>query len=76
MLGAKEQPMRSALRLLLALIGCFLALHIVASAQSATTSLRGTVSDAKGAVVPGASVTLNNQATSFSRTAKTDDQGS
>jgi hypothetical protein len=67
--------MRTALRLL-AVLGCLLALHTLASAQSATTSLRGTVSDAKGAVVSGATATLTNPATGFSRTVKTDDQGS
>jgi len=43
--------------------------------QSATTSLRGTVSDARGAVLTGASVTISNAATGFSRTVKSDDQG-
>jgi len=46
-----------------------------ALSQSATSSLHGAVSDAKGAVVPGATVTLNNPATGFSRTVKTDTQG-
>ncbi|HTW30130.1 MAG TPA: carboxypeptidase-like regulatory domain-containing protein [Candidatus Sulfotelmatobacter sp.] len=53
----------------------FLALTTAAFPQSATTSLHGTISDAKGAVVPGATVTLNNPATGFSRSAKSDDQG-
>jgi hypothetical protein len=44
-------------------------------AQSATTSLRGTVSDAKGLVVAGANVTLSNAATGFSRSTTTDGQG-
>src|SRR5438270_6014521 len=44
-------------------------------AQTATTSLRGTVTDPKGAVVSGASVTLSDPATGFSRTTKTDSQG-
>lgn len=44
-------------------------------AQSATTSLRGTVYDPKGAVVSGATVTIANPATGFSRTGKTDGQG-
>jgi len=56
-------------------IGLFLAFQVLAAAQSATTSLRGTVTDAKGAVVVGASVTLNNSATGFSRNTKTDGQG-
>jgi hypothetical protein len=43
--------------------------------QTSTTSLRGTIADPKGAVVPGAEVTIVNSATGFSRTTKTDDQG-
>lgn len=46
-----------------------------AFAQSAG-SLRGTVSDSTGAVVPGATVTLTNQATKFTRNAVTDGTGS
>lgn len=61
---------------LIAVVSFFLALATLAFAQSATTSLRGTISDAKGAVVAGATVTLTNQATGFSRTIKTDGQGS
>jgi len=53
----------------------FFALSTLSVAQSATSSLRGTISDTKGAVVSGASVTLENQATGFSRAVKTDDQG-
>ncbi|MGC2403990.1 MAG: carboxypeptidase-like regulatory domain-containing protein [Acidobacteriaceae bacterium] len=44
-------------------------------AQSATTSLRGEISDSKGLVVSGATVTLSNAATGFSRTTRTDGQG-
>lgn len=58
-----------------ALGSIFLVLGTLAFGQSATTSLRGTISDAKGAVVAGATVTLSNQATGFSRTVKTDGQG-
>ena len=47
----------------------------LAMAQSATTSLRGAISDSKGFVVPGANVILSNAATGFSRTTKTDSQG-
>src|ERR1700719_865281 len=67
--------MRSGSWLMAAVIGSFLALTTLVFAQSATTSLHGTISDAKGAVVSGASVTLTNPATGFSRTVKTDDQG-
>lgn len=44
------------------------------SAQSAG-SLRGTVSDKTGAVVPGATVTLVNEGTKFTRTGVTDVKG-
>jgi len=70
--------MRSALRLSASLTICLLGLSIfsaLASAQSATSSLRGTISDSIGAVVSGATVTLSNQLTGFSRIVKTDDQG-
>jgi hypothetical protein len=57
------------------LIVVLLALSALSASQSATTSVRGSISDAKGAVVAGASVTLDNAATGFSRNTKTDDQG-
>jgi hypothetical protein len=38
-------------------------------------SLRGTVTDSTGAVLPGVSVTLTNEATKFARTAVTDSNG-
>ena len=46
----------------------------VASAQSAG-SLRGTVADTTGAVLPGATVTLTNEATKFTRNATSDAKG-
>jgi hypothetical protein len=44
-------------------------------AQTATTSLHGTVFDAKGAVIPGASITLNDPQNGFTQTVTTDSQG-
>src|SRR5580658_9103341 len=67
--------MRSGSWLVAAVISSSLALGTLAFAQSASSSLHGTISDAKGAVVAGATVNLSNKATSFSRTVKTDDQG-
>jgi len=44
-------------------------------AQTGTTSLRGTVSDAKGAVLQDATVTITDPQNGFSRAVKTDGQG-
>ena len=41
----------------------------------ATGSFSGTVSDKAGAVIPGATVRINSQATGLSRESKTDDSG-
>ncbi len=57
------------------LVGFFLAFSTLTLSQSSTTSLHGTVFDAKGAVVSGATVTIKNPATSFTRTTKSDSQG-
>ena len=43
-------------------------------AQS-TATLQGTVTDAKGAVIPNATVTVRNRSTSFERTTQTDTDG-
>jgi len=67
--------MRSGSRVLLLLAVFFLALSTLVWTQTATTSLRGSVSDAKGAVLPGATVTLTNPDTGFSRTTKTTGDG-
>jgi hypothetical protein len=67
--------MHSASRAVALFAASLLALHTLAFAQSATSSLRGTITDAKGLVVSGANVTLSNAATGFSRTTKSDGQG-
>src|ERR1700730_12023845 len=67
--------MRFSSTLAASIIASFLALGSLAFAQSATTSLHGTVYDPKGAVVPGATVTITNPATGFTRTVQTDNQG-
>jgi Carboxypeptidase regulatory-like domain/TonB dependent receptor len=46
-----------------------------AQASSSTAELRGQVTDASGAVIPGAKITLTDQAKGVSRTATTDDAG-
>lgn len=67
--------MRSRIRVLATLFGVVLVLSLLATAQTATTSLRGTVYDPKGAVISGAVVTITNPATGFTRTTKTNAQG-
>ena len=67
--------MRTRLRVVVQLLGFLVALSSLISAQTATTSLRGTITDPKGAVLPGATVTLSNPATGFSRTTKSGNEG-
>ncbi|MGI8672989.1 MAG: carboxypeptidase regulatory-like domain-containing protein [Luteitalea sp.] len=52
-----------------------LAMPALAWAQGSTSTVRGTVSDASGGILPGASVTMTNQGTKDARTAVTDDRG-
>ncbi len=52
-----------------------LLVHILSFAQSATSSVRGTITDPKGLLIPGANVTLSNASTGFSRSGKSDSQG-
>jgi hypothetical protein len=68
--------MRSGARVVTLLVAFSLALSTLILAQTSTTSLRGTVYDAKGAVVSAATLTITNPATGFSRTTKSDSQGS
>src|SRR5205814_616261 len=44
-------------------------------AQTPTGTILGTVKDAQGAVVPGATVTATNEGTKYSRSAVSDDAG-
>ncbi|HZF39752.1 MAG TPA: carboxypeptidase-like regulatory domain-containing protein, partial [Blastocatellia bacterium] len=53
----------------------FLALGAIVSAQTATATLKGVVSDAGGGAVPGVVVTLTNAATNLKKTFTTDDGG-
>src|SRR5262249_19137947 len=51
------------------------AMRIVSAWGQATTSIRGTVTDPSGAVIPGVSVTLENAGTSATRNTITDETG-
>ena len=59
------------------LIVCLLTISsgVLAQTQITTGTIQGTVSDANGAALPGASVEVKNIDTNFSRTATTNDEG-
>ena len=67
--------MRVGVRVSALLIACLMVFSNLVVAQTATTSLRGTITDAKGAVLQGAVVTLSSTETGFSRTAKSGSDG-
>ncbi len=60
--------------ILLLIAACVFMTGRVAFGQS-TATLQGTVTDQKGAVVPNATITVRNQATSIERAAQTDSSG-
>jgi len=47
----------------------------LAEAQSFTASLQGTITDSTGAVVPGAQVSITNEATNVKQSGRTNDRG-
>jgi hypothetical protein len=61
--------------MLMTLFWLFLNQPLKAYPQSIFGALRGTVTDAKGAVVPGATVKVTNQAENTTREVKADEQG-
>src|SRR5215831_7974208 len=72
---AKAKNAPTSIACLFFLISFLLIAGIAASAQETTGSLRGTVTDANGAVVSGANVTLTNDATGVSQTRQTTGDG-
>ncbi len=59
-------------RLILLFTACFV---FLTTAVGQTAQLTGRIRDAGGAVVPGAQITLSNQANGFKRDTVTDDEG-
>src|SRR5690242_11804746 len=53
----------------------FLVLTPLLHSQGSTTSLHGTITDAKGALLPGATVSIIDASTGFTRSTTTDSQG-
>ncbi|MCI0660248.1 MAG: TonB-dependent receptor [Acidobacteria bacterium] len=68
-------PLRTDLGAWLAALLCSFLLIGSASAQTGTSTVRGTVADTQGQTIAGATVTLKNEARSFSRVATTDSNG-
>ncbi len=60
---------------ILALVAIALVVTVAAWSQTATSSLRGTITDQSGAVVPKAEVVISNPETGFTRTTTTDAEG-
>ena len=54
---------------------CLSLCGILPAQVETSTSIRGLVTDASGAAVPGATVTIRNTATNETRTANTNDSG-
>ncbi len=67
--------MRSCSRVVTMLLLSLLAFSHGMFAQSATSSLHGTITDSKGLLVTGATITLSDSNTGFSRNTSTDNQG-
>ncbi|MEO7271999.1 MAG: carboxypeptidase-like regulatory domain-containing protein, partial [Vicinamibacterales bacterium] len=63
-------------RVVSAIVMALLVLAATASAQQGTTELRGRVSDAQGAVLPGVTVVVRNQETGMYRETVSGDDGS
>ena len=57
------------------LVSCVLSLPVLAQTQSTTGTIEGTVLDANGAALPGASIEVKNSATNFTKTFETDEDG-
>src|SRR5262245_56586700 len=52
-----------------------LAIPVLSQTQITTGTIQGTITDANGAIVPGASVEIKNLETNLSRTVTSDDGG-
>lgn len=72
--ASARRPIRHTLCLVLATVAWF-ASSPAAPAQSLFGTLSGTVADAQGGVLPGATVTLTDQGTQTGQTTTTNDQG-
>jgi Carboxypeptidase regulatory-like domain len=70
----RVNPMKTISRtIILTIVMLLSAAHL--HAQGATAAISGTVLDPTGAAIPGASITVRNIGTAFTRTVISDDQG-
>jgi hypothetical protein len=67
--------LNNAFQIGIALCLLFLANPVTISAQQAAAAINGTVTDASGAIIPGATITLSNSATGGSITTQTNSAG-
>jgi len=67
--------LNNAFQIGIALCLLFLAKPVTLSAQQAAAAINGTVTDASGAIIPGATITLSNSATGLSITTQTNTAG-
>src|SRR6266699_2062269 len=70
--GTMKSPHRSCFLLLVVLLG---ALSASAQVDYSTATLRGTITDPQGAVIPAATVTATSSATGISKSVKADSGG-
>ncbi|MGH9448894.1 MAG: carboxypeptidase-like regulatory domain-containing protein, partial [Terriglobia bacterium] len=73
--GHSQTPFFCAIRYILPLLVC-LAVPLTLPAQSATSTIFGTVTDPTGAVIPNAQVTARNVATGVTYPTTTNGRGS
>ena len=67
--------MSSSLRFILLIVSIFVLASAAVLGQSTTGTIDGTVKDSKGAVVPGATVTITGQTAGFKQTTTSNDAG-
>ena len=71
-----RKTIQSAINYLVCVMIIALAVNASVSAQTGTSSIRGTISDAQGQVIAGATITIKNDARNITRSAASEGNGS